>query len=100
MSPASQCRVGSATDDPCENPATVSLLPGGEPCWCEQHLVEHELVFELEEWQEARFHASQWADLAQHVGNPALKEVAMFARLECETRVDRIRGEIERVWED
>ncbi len=94
-----RCRWGSATDDQCPNPATVELLEGSGYRICEQHFVDHELTAELEEWQDAEFYARQWVALSGHVGNPAIREIATFARLECETRIERLKAEIERVWE-
>lgn len=96
----SQCRVGSATSDQCDNEATVDPFRLGDgPILCEPHFRDHELSNAECEWKITREYLEGFAKIAQAVNIQPLDDIIDMAWAECEMRLSVLGAERRMVWE-
>lgn len=94
-----RCRVGTKTDHPCENEASVDPFGMGEYFICEQHHRLSELSNEEMEWNIARDYVAGFAKIANVVDLGPLNTVIDLAWAECELRLSALEAERRMVWE-
>jgi hypothetical protein len=86
-----RCRFGAAVDGHCERPATVKVFDGFVSCG--QHIRDHDLSCEEEEWQRAQKMVDLLYQQAEEMGNNALIETMELAEEMCAARVNTIAAE-------
>ena len=94
-----KCQVGSKTDHPCENEASVDPFGTGEYMVCEQHYKLSEISNEECEWSIAREYVGGFAKLAKVIDVDPLNSVIDLAWAECELRLSALEAQRKMVWE-
>ncbi len=87
-----RCRVGSATDERCPRPATVSLFDG-PPEVCGYHERLWEISNDFGQAETAQRMLVMWEEQAGVLSCPPLQEAMRFVRAEADLEVARLRRE-------
>ena len=93
------CQVGSKTENPCENEATVDPFGLGEPFLCSQHFEDKNLTDQQNEWEIARDYVAGFAGLAKVIDLDPLNSVIDLAWAEVEMRFSVIEAERGMLWD-
>ncbi len=89
-----RCQMGGGFEGQCPRPGTVAPFKGSGFTVCGQCRRHNDLAAEVDDWRDAKETLKGFWQVAQAVGNPALRQAIDLAFAESEMRIASINEEL------